>query len=83
VIKGQKIEIGGPTPYQKWVETQNIPVIRDFYIEDLRTVELAPWDWKGGRGVYLNLIGTGDANDAYICEIAPGGSLKPQRMLFE
>jgi quercetin dioxygenase-like cupin family protein len=83
VIKGQKIEIGGPTPYQKWIEAQNIPVIRDFYIEDLRTVELAPWDWKGGRGVYLNLIGTGDANDAYICEIAPGASLKPQRMLFE
>jgi quercetin dioxygenase-like cupin family protein/oxalate decarboxylase/phosphoglucose isomerase-like protein (cupin superfamily) len=83
VIKGQKVEIGGKTPYQKWVAAQSIPVIRDFYIEDLRKVELAPWDWKGGRGVYLNLIGTGDANDAYICEIAPGGSLKPQRVLFE
>ena len=56
MIKGQKIEIGGKTPYQKWIEGQGIPVIRDFYIEDLREVELAPWDWKGGRGVYLNLI---------------------------
>jgi len=83
VIKGQKIEIGGKTPYHKWIEGQGIPVIRDYYIEDLRKVELAPWDWKGGRGVYLNLIGTGDANDAYICEIAPGSSLKPHRVLFE
>lgn len=83
MIKGQKVEIGGKTPYQKWVASQNIPVIRDFYIEDLRKVALSPWDWKGGRGVYLNLIGTGDANDAYICEIPPGGSLKPQRVLFE
>ena len=32
----QKIEIGGKTPYQKWAEGQGIPIIRDFYIEDLR-----------------------------------------------
>src|SRR5581483_3295420 len=59
------------------------PVIRDFYIEDLRTLELQPWAWKGGRGAYLNLIGTGDANDSYVCEIAPGMGLNPQRLLFE
>ena len=83
MIKGQKIEIGGQTPYQKWVEGQGIPIIRDFYIEDLRKVELAPWAWKGVRGAYLNLIGTGDVNDAYICEIPPGKSVNPQRLLFE
>jgi quercetin dioxygenase-like cupin family protein len=83
VIKGQKIDLTAKTPYHQWIASQNLPVIRDFYIEDLRKVDLAPWDWKGGRGVYLNLIGTGDANDAYIVEIPPGGSLKPQRMLFE
>ncbi len=83
MIEGQKIEIGGKTLYQKWVEAQGVPIIREFYIEDLRTVELAPWDWKGGRGAILNLIGTGDINDAYLSEIAPGGSLKPQRLLFE
>jgi oxalate decarboxylase/phosphoglucose isomerase-like protein (cupin superfamily) len=58
-------------------------VLREFYIEDLRKVELAPWDWKGARGAYLNLIGTGDVNDGYLCEIPPGGNLKPQRLLFE
>ncbi len=83
MIKGQKIEIGGKTPYQKWIEAQAIPIIRDFYIEDLRALELAPWRWKGGRGAYLNLIGTGDANDAYVCEIPPGEKLHPQRLLFE
>ena len=83
MIKGQKIEITDETPYQKWVASQGIPVIRDFYIEDLRKVALAPWDWKGGLGAYLNLIGTGDSNDAYLVEIPPGGCLKPQRVLFE
>jgi hypothetical protein len=76
-------QIATKTPYQQWIESQDIPIIRDFYIEDLRKVELAPWDWKGARGAYLNLIGTGDANDAYLCEMAPGQSVKPQRFLFE
>jgi hypothetical protein len=83
MIKGEKIEIGGKTPYEKWVAAQGVPIIRDFYIEDLRTVELAPWDWKGGRGAILNLIGTGNINDSYIAEIAPGKSLNPQRFMFE
>jgi quercetin dioxygenase-like cupin family protein len=83
MIEGQKIEIGGKTAYQKWVEAQGVPIIREFYIEDLRKVELAPWAGRGGRGAILNLIGTGDINDAYLSEIPPGGSLKPQRFLFE
>ena len=56
MIKGQKIEFGGKTPYQRWIESQGIPIIRTFYLEDLRKVEVAPWDWKGGRGAILNLI---------------------------
>ncbi len=83
MLKGQKVEVGGRTPYQKWVESHGIPVIRDFYIEDLRKVELAPWAWKGASGAYLNLIGTGDVNDGYLCEMAPGKSTVPQRMIFE
>ncbi len=83
MIKGQKIEIGGKTAYQKWVESQQIPIIREFYIEDLKKVELAPWDWKGVRGAYLNLIGTGESNDGYLCEIPPAKNVKPQRLLFE
>jgi quercetin dioxygenase-like cupin family protein len=83
MIKGEKIELDGKTPYQKWIESQGVPIIREFYLADLRTVELAPWAWKGGRGAILNLIGTANVNDAYLAEIPPGKSLNPQRLLFE
>jgi oxalate decarboxylase/phosphoglucose isomerase-like protein (cupin superfamily) len=83
MITGEKIELKGKSAYQKWTEAQGIPIIRDFYIRDLRELELAPWDWKGARGAYLNLKGTGDVNDGYVCEMAPGKSVKPQRLLFE
>jgi len=83
MITGKEADLGGESSYQKWLKTEGIPIIRDFFIKDLRKVPLEPWERKGGRGVYLNLIGTGEANDAYICEIAPGKSLKPQKHLFE
>jgi quercetin dioxygenase-like cupin family protein len=69
--------------YEQWVEAQNIPVIREFYIEDLRDVKLAPWAAKGGNGAILNLVGCGDVNDGYLTEIPAGQNLKPQRVMYE
>ncbi|MCZ6625845.1 MAG: ethanolamine ammonia lyase-activating protein [Deltaproteobacteria bacterium] len=69
--------------YRKWQEEQKIPVIRGFFVEDIKTVELAPWEFKGGLGAFIVLDGTGGINDAYVCEIPPGGKLKPQKHLYE
>ena len=69
--------------YAEYQRREGIPVVRGFAIEDLRTLELAPWARRGGRGTFVNLDGTGGTNDAYVCEIAPGGSLSPQRQLYE
>ncbi len=69
--------------YGSWQEAQKIPVIRGFFVEDIKTVELAPWDLKGGLGAFVVLDGTGGVNDAYICEIPPGGKLRPQKHLYE
>jgi len=69
--------------YTDFLRSEGIPVITGFAVEDLKTLELAPWARKGGRGAYVNLEGTGGTNDAYVSEIAPGGSLNPERHLFE
>lgn len=69
--------------YDEWVEEQGIGRVVDYHIPDLMEVPLKPWERRGGNGVFLNLIGTEDTNDAYICEIPAGGSLKPERHLYE
>jgi quercetin dioxygenase-like cupin family protein len=69
--------------YSEFQRGEGIPVVRGFAIEDLKTLELGDWARKGGRGAYVNLEGTGGTNDAYVCEIPPGGSLNPERHLFE
>ncbi len=75
---------GDPRPfYEKWQKTEGLDVMKGMFVGDLRKVSLKPWKRKGGFGVFINLEGTGGENDAYVCEIPPGGSLLPQKHLFE
>ncbi len=71
------------TAYEQWLQTEGIPVIRGLAVEDLNQVPVEPWERKGGLGTYIVLEGAGGTNDAYVCEIPPGGSLKPQKHLYE
>ena len=41
--------------YHAWQQAQKIPINRGFFIDDLRTLEVAPWDHKGGLGAFINL----------------------------
>ncbi len=79
---------GGPvwgteTFYDKWVKSQGIPVVRGYSVEDLSTLPVEPWARKGGKGSFVILEGAEGMGDAYVCEIPKGGTLKPQRHLFE
>ena len=76
-------EIVEKSVYTQWVESQAIPVLKGFYVDDVRTVKLEPWDRMGGYGAFVNLFGDYATNDAYLCEIPPGKSLKPQKHIFE
>jgi oxalate decarboxylase/phosphoglucose isomerase-like protein (cupin superfamily) len=69
--------------YREWQDAQKIPVIRGFFVEDVNKVELVPWYLKGVPCCFVVLDGTGGVNDAYICEVPPGGKTKPQRHLYE
>ncbi|MBI4329895.1 MAG: cupin domain-containing protein [Chloroflexi bacterium] len=71
------------TFYDKWVKAHGIPVVSGYGVEDLNTVRVEPWTRKGGKGAFVILRGGEGMSDAYVCEIPPGGSLKPQRHLFE
>jgi hypothetical protein len=71
------------TPYDRWITSQGIDVIRGFFVEDLYTIPLKWWDRIGGNGVYVMLDGTGYLDDAYVCGIPPGKSLNPQRHIYE
>ncbi len=69
--------------YRDWQVEEGLPVYDGLHFKDLNNVELGPWKRRGGLGAYINLQGTGDCDDAYVCEIPAGESLQPDRHLFE
>lgn len=74
---------GAKSSYDHWVESEGVPVIKTFFVEDIRKVQLDWWERKGGNGAFLQMEGAGQINNCYICEIPPGKSLNVQRQLFE
>ena len=79
----KKFETEKATPYTRWVESEGLDIIPSIFVENLHTVALKPWARRGGRGVYMNHDASRTSNDCYVCEIAPGQELAPQRQLFE
>jgi oxalate decarboxylase/phosphoglucose isomerase-like protein (cupin superfamily) len=69
--------------YVDWQQREGVPVITGFYIDDLKSVELGPWERKGGKGAFVVLEGTGGVNDTHLVEIGPGGKSAPERHLYE
>ncbi len=69
--------------YRKWIEAEKIPLIEGFFIEDINSVPLSHWARVGAPAARICLEGTGETNDAYVCEIPPGKSLNPMKHMYE
>ena len=79
----KKFETEKATPYMRWVAGEGLDIIDAMHVPNLHAVELKPWARRGGKGAYLNHDASRTSNDCYVCEIAPGQQLAPQRQLFE
>jgi quercetin dioxygenase-like cupin family protein len=75
----------GKTAFEQWVEYEGVPMVRDFIVHDLNTIEVKPWDRLGASGNWVVLGAPEDqlSMGAYVCEIGPGKSSKPQKHLYE
>jgi oxalate decarboxylase/phosphoglucose isomerase-like protein (cupin superfamily) len=71
------------SPYTRWVRDEGLEIISAHYVPNLRTVDLLPWERRGGAGIFINHEASRTSNDCYVCEIPAGGSLAPQRQLYE
>lgn len=69
--------------YEKWQKDEGIPIIKDFFIKDLKEVPLGRWERIAGDAAFINMEGAGQATGAYVCEIAPGKSLDAQKHIYE
>lgn len=74
----------GKTPYEKWRDRQNVPVVSGNFVEDDLKLPLKPWsEWGDGvQGCILNL-GKQQNVDQHIIEIAPEAQTNPRHHIYE
>ena len=71
------------TPYDRWMESVEIPIHRGYYIEDLRTVELGWWPERQCNAALFQLSGQENIQEARVTEIPPGATLPPTKIAVE
>ena len=73
----------GKYVYDRWMEAQGVPVHRGYFIEDLKTIEVAPWGERECDAAFVQLSGMEGVAEARITEIAPKASVPPMRFALD
>jgi mannose-6-phosphate isomerase-like protein (cupin superfamily) len=74
---------GKDSTYERWIQSQGIPIHRAFFIEDLRTVEVGWWEFRQCNAAFVVLAGQEDIQESRVTAIPPGESLPPWRLGLE
>ena len=69
--------------YLRWMEQEGIPIFDGLAVEDVTELPRKPWGRMGGTGSYIQLKGSGGVTGMYVVEIPPGGSLEPERHMYD
>jgi hypothetical protein len=71
------------SPYDRWLESTGVRVHEGYFIPDVRTVELSPWDERECDAAFLKLAGQEGYTEARVSEIRPGATLPPLKFGFD
>ena len=79
------------TPFERWVQSEELKVITRHTIYDILTEPLAPWSRTGCDGALLdlthdpagNVLINNQGTIRYVIEIPPGGTIKAERHMYE
>ena len=69
--------------YDRFMESEGIPVVRGVGIRNVKALELADWPRMGGRGTYIQLSGTEGKWGCYLVEVPAAGALNTEKHLYE
>lgn len=68
--------------YDKFQVDEGIPSVTGYAVPDVAALPREPWQRMGGLGTFVNLSEQ-QMDDAYVLELPPGATGKPQRHFFE
>jgi mannose-6-phosphate isomerase-like protein (cupin superfamily) len=71
------------TEYERWMADQEIPIVYEFGVTNVRDLERAPWTAVGCRAAFIQLYGMEGFTGMFVGELAPGEQTRPQKHLYE
>jgi mannose-6-phosphate isomerase-like protein (cupin superfamily) len=71
------------SPYDRWLASTGVIVHEGYFIPDVRTVKLTPWDERECDTAFLKLAGQEGYTEARVSEIPPGATLPAQKFAFD
>ena len=71
------------TDYDLFMESEGVPIYRDFGVQRCQDLPMKPWDRLGGNGTYVQLYGTEGTWGMYVVEIPPRKELNIERHIYE
>ena len=69
--------------YTDWLKKEGMKVYEEYYFPSLETIELGPWERKGGKGAVIHIANRHIPNDCHVVEIKPGGKSEPEHHMYE
>ncbi|MEA2640108.1 MAG: hypothetical protein QOF51_1502 [Chloroflexota bacterium] len=69
--------------YDRWIETLGVPIQRGYFIDDLRTMPLGPWEERECNAAIVQLMGQEGVSEARVHEIPPGATLPALKLGFD
>jgi mannose-6-phosphate isomerase-like protein (cupin superfamily) len=71
------------TYYERFMETEGIPVVDGYGVTDVRNISLKAWKRIGCDGAYLQLRGLEGITGVYVGKLDAGATTLPERHLYE
>lgn len=69
--------------YERWAQSLDIPIHRAYYVQDVRTLEVGPWEERECNAAIIVLEGNKDFMETRVTEIPPGSNLRPSKYNFD
>ncbi|MGH9896257.1 MAG: cupin domain-containing protein, partial [bacterium] len=76
-------EYARPDAYLDWLKREGVKVYEEFYFPNMATVELGPWERKGGKGAVIHIANRRLPSDCHVVEIKPAGKAEPEHHMYE
>jgi mannose-6-phosphate isomerase-like protein (cupin superfamily) len=71
------------TPYDLYMEGEDIPIFRGLGIRRVQNLPLKPWERVGGNASFIQLTGTEGKWGCFVVEVPGAAALHPMRHLYE